>query len=51
LHKGRAGLGLGLYISRELIRRQGGDIWVESELGRGARFVVRLPVAGPTAME
>ncbi len=51
LHKGRTGLGLGLYISRELARRHGGDIWIESEPGQGARFVVRLPVAGPTTTE
>ncbi len=47
LHKGRTGLGLGLYISRELARRHGGDIWLESEGGHGATFYVRLPVAGP----
>ncbi len=47
LHKGRTGLGLGLYISRELVRRHGGEIWLESEPGHGATFFVRLPVAGP----
>jgi signal transduction histidine kinase/tetratricopeptide (TPR) repeat protein len=39
------GIGLGLYISREIIRRHGGSIWVESELGHGACFTVRIPVA------
>jgi len=39
------GIGLGLYISREIVRRHGGSIWVESELARGATFVVRVPVA------
>lgn len=48
LHKGRAGLGLGLYISRELVRRHGGDIWVTSEEGHGATFHVKLPREGPT---
>jgi signal transduction histidine kinase len=51
LHKGRAGLGLGLYISRELVRRHGGDVWLESEPGHGATFFVRLPVAGPPTRE
>ncbi len=39
------GIGLGLYISREIVRRHGGSIWVESELGKGATFIVRIPVA------
>ncbi len=38
------GIGLGLYISSEIIRRQGGKIWIESEEGRGSRFYFRLPV-------
>jgi signal transduction histidine kinase len=40
------GLGLGLAISRELIRKMGGDIEVDSEPGRGSTFCIRLPVAG-----
>jgi PAS domain S-box-containing protein len=38
------GLGLGLYISRQLIEAHGGSIRVESELGKGARFIIELPV-------
>jgi two-component system NtrC family sensor kinase len=38
-----AGHGLGLAISRELVRRQGGDISISSDLGRGTRVVVTLP--------
>jgi len=38
----RAGNGLGLYITRELARQQGGDAWYE-DAAPGARFVLRLP--------
>ncbi len=38
------GLGLGLYISRELVLRQGGRIWVESALNHGSTFRFVLPV-------
>jgi signal transduction histidine kinase len=41
------GAGLGLAIVRQLARAQGGDARVESEPGRGARFVVTLPCETP----
>jgi signal transduction histidine kinase len=41
----RGGLGLGLYVCREIVRRHGGSIWVTSDPGAGATFSVRLPVA------
>jgi signal transduction histidine kinase len=39
----RNGLGLGLALTRQTVLEHGGDMWVESEPGRGARFVFRLP--------
>jgi signal transduction histidine kinase len=39
------GLGLGLWIAREIVALHGGAIQVESGIGRGARFVVDLPTS------
>ncbi|MGA2717462.1 MAG: sensor histidine kinase, partial [Candidatus Acidiferrales bacterium] len=41
---GRQGLGLGLYICKELVERQGGTIWARSLPGQGAVFCVTLPI-------
>jgi len=45
----RRGTGLGLPISRRLARFLGGDLTVESDLGKGAIFTVWLPLDGATA--
>ena len=42
LTRGVGGTGLGLYISRELVQRMGGRIWVAAPNGRGSMFVVEL---------
>jgi two-component system sensor histidine kinase SenX3 len=39
------GLGLGLYLAREIVRAHGGSIGVMSEPGRGTTFTVELPLA------
>jgi signal transduction histidine kinase len=39
------GAGLGLPIARDLIELHNGRIWAESQLGRGSRFIVRLPAS------
>jgi signal transduction histidine kinase len=41
----RNGLGLGLALSRQTVLDHGGDMWVDSVPGRGARFIFRLPLS------
>ncbi len=43
--KEREGEGLGLTIVRRILDRYNGNIWVESEVGKGSRFYVQLPGA------
>lgn len=45
--KGFAGLGLGLWIAKQIVDAHGGDIAVASEIGRGSTFTVWLPKAQP----
>ncbi len=43
------GTGLGLPVSQKIIREHGGQIFVHSEPGRGARFVLEIPAVLPPA--
>ena len=40
-----AGVGMGLAICRSIVEQHHGKIWVESELGKGSTFYIRLPLA------
>lgn len=41
------GTGLGLSITYDIVKRHGGDISAESELGKGTKFTIKLPIEGP----
>jgi signal transduction histidine kinase len=53
LNRRTEGMGLGLYVARQMIREIHGDIWAESEgKGKGSTFFVKLPVEGsPQALK
>lgn len=39
----KTGFGLGLFITRRIVERHGGVLFVESELGKGTRMIIELP--------
>ncbi|WNG47262.1 hypothetical protein F0U60_26415 [Archangium minus] len=45
LRQDQSGVGLGLHISREIVRMHGGDLVVETPAEGGTRFIARLPIA------
>lgn len=42
--EGKRGIGLGLYITRRLVEAHGGQVWVESEQGKGSVFSFSIPL-------
>lgn len=49
--KGARGTGLGLAVSRKILREHGGDILVTSQPGAGSRFVLKIPLKSPLGPE
>lgn len=48
--KGAEGTGLGLFIAHKIVKNHGGSIDIDSKLGDGTRFTVKMPVRRPAAL-
>jgi signal transduction histidine kinase/pSer/pThr/pTyr-binding forkhead associated (FHA) protein len=49
--KGAKGTGLGLAVSRKILREHGGDIQVQSQPGKSTTFLLRLPIRSPLGQD
>ena len=49
--KGARGTGLGLAVSRKILREHGGDIVIQSQVGVGSKFTLRLPIKSPLSQD
>ena len=45
--KAKRGTGLGLAVSRKIVREHGGELLLETEVGKGTRFTLAIPRLGP----
>jgi signal transduction histidine kinase len=49
--KGAKGTGLGLAVSRKILREHGGDITVQSQPAKGSKFTLRIPIKSPLSQD
>jgi signal transduction histidine kinase len=49
--KGSRGTGLGLPVSRKILREHGGDLLVQSQLNVGSKFTLKLPIKSPFSVD
>ncbi|HJT78256.1 MAG TPA: ATP-binding protein [Gemmataceae bacterium] len=49
--KGARGTGLGLAVSRKILREHGGDVTAQSQPGKGSKFILKLPLKSPLAAD
>jgi len=49
--KGAKGTGLGLAVSRKILREHGGDIEVQSQVGAGSEFTLKVPIKSPLNLD